>query len=69
VTAFLVAPELFAGRRAYVGVECLSTTAGHSWADFHNKLGREPNAWIMEKVDEAGFLDLLDAHIARYGAA
>jgi purine nucleosidase len=69
VTAFLVAPDLFAGRRAYVGVECQSTTAGHTWADFHGKLGREPNAWIMEKVDEAGFLELLDAHIARYGAA
>lgn len=69
VTAFLVAPGLFAGRRAYVGVECQSGTAGHTWADFHGKLGREPNAWIMETVDEAGFLGLLDAHIARYGVA
>jgi purine nucleosidase len=69
VPAFLIDGSLFSGRPAVVGVECQGTTPGHTWADFHGKTGRPPTALVIEDVDEAGFLALLEARIARYGGA
>lgn len=67
VPTFLVAPELFRGRPAHVGVECQGTTPGHTWADFWGKSGRPANATVVEEVDEAGFRAFLCERIARWG--
>ncbi|ACS85244.1 nucleoside hydrolase [Musicola paradisiaca] len=67
VIAWLLQPTLFNGCRTRVGVVTDGETAGHTWADFHNKLNAEPNATVMQSIDEAGFFSLLTQVMARYG--
>lgn len=65
--ALLLAPTLFSGVETRVGVATAGPTAGYTWADFYGKLEGQPNARVMQTVDEAGFLSLLSARLSRYG--
>lgn len=65
--AWLLRPDLFTRRDAFVGVTVAGATPGHTYADFGGSLGRTANATVVTGVDEAGFIALLTACIARHG--
>lgn len=66
VIAWLIAPELFRGRRINVAIETESPlTVGMTVADWRAVTGRPPNALVLETVDAAGFFDLLTDRLAR----
>src|SRR5690606_26999288 len=50
--AWLLRPELFTPRPAHIGVQVSGKTAGHTYADFYNKTGKQPNADIVTGVDQ-----------------
>ncbi len=66
VIAYLLRPELFSGREAFVEVETRSeATMGRTVVDLWNATGREPNATVIERIDADGFFDLLIERLAR----
>ena len=66
VTAWLIAPELFRGRRVNVAIETESAlTTGMSVTDWRGVTGRPANALVLERVDAPGFYDLLTDRLAR----
>ncbi|HEX3882545.1 MAG TPA: nucleoside hydrolase [Stellaceae bacterium] len=66
VIAWLVAPELFRGRRVNVAIETESAlTLGMSVTDWRGVTGRPANAFVLERVDAAGFYALLTDRLAR----
>ncbi len=67
LVASLIRPGLFSSRPAWVDVHADGEIAGHAYADFSGKTGREPNAAVAARVDEAGYFDLVIARLAAYG--
>jgi purine nucleosidase len=66
VTAFMIRPALFTGRRINVEVETRSDlTRGMTVADWWGVTDRPKNATFMGGIDAAGFFDLLSERIAR----
>ena len=66
VIAWLLRPDLYAGRRVNVAVECASPlTLGMTVADYWRVTKREPNALFLRDVDDAGFFDLLTERLGR----
>ncbi|MGI9369573.1 MAG: nucleoside hydrolase, partial [Ruegeria sp.] len=66
VTAYLIRPELFSGRRVNVEVETKSElTLGMTVADWWGVTDREPNATFMGDIDADGFFALLTERLAR----
>ncbi len=66
VIAYLLRPELFSGRRAFVEVETRSeATIGRTVVDLWDATGREPNATVIERIDADGFFELLIERLAR----
>ena len=66
VIAYLLAPELFAGRHINVEVETGSVlTLGMTVADWCGVSGRAANASFMRSVDAPGFYKLLGERLAR----
>ncbi|MGH6859580.1 MAG: nucleoside hydrolase [Phyllobacterium sp.] len=65
--AWLIRPELFTSREAFVGVQVTGLTMGYTYADFYKKMDRAANATVVTDVDEAGFINLLIERIARHG--
>lgn len=65
--AWLIRPELFTGREAFVGVQVTGLTMGYTYADFYKKMDRAANALVVTDVDETGFIELLIERIARHG--
>ncbi len=66
VIAYLLQPELFSGREAFVEVETRSeATMGRTVVDLWNATGREPNATVIERIDADGFFELLIERLAR----
>jgi len=65
--AWLIRPQLFSGREAFVGVQVTGLTMGYTYADFYGKMDRAPNATVITDVDEDGFIALLIERIARFG--
>ncbi|HEV7368770.1 nucleoside hydrolase [Arenibaculum sp.] len=64
--AYLLRPELFAGRRVNVAVETASElTMGMTVVDWWRVTARPANALVMRDVDAQGFFDLLFERIAR----
>ncbi len=64
--AYLLRPDLFAGRRINVEIETESAlTRGMTVADWWGVTGRAPNALFMRQIDAAGFYALLTERIAR----
>ncbi len=69
VIAYLLAPELFAGRRINVEIEVQSElTMGMTVADWWGVTGRPANAMFMGGIDADGFFALLTERIGRLGA-
>ncbi|KQW62230.1 nucleoside hydrolase [Variovorax sp. Root411] len=66
VTAYLLRPSLFKGRRIHVEVDSREGMGfGQTVADWYGSLHRTPNVnWIVDG-DAQGFFDLLTEHIAR----
>jgi len=66
VIAYLLRPELFAGRHINVMIETRGEfTLGMTVADWWRVSGREPNAMFMGSVDREGFYGLLSERLAR----
>ncbi|HVC52637.1 MAG TPA: nucleoside hydrolase [Stellaceae bacterium] len=66
VIAWLVAPQLFRGRRVNVAVETRGAlTLGMSVIDWRGVTRRPENALVLETVDAAGFYALLTERLAR----
>ena len=66
VIAYLIKPELFAGRHINVEIETTSElTLGMTVADWWGVTDRKPNAMFMGDVDADGFFALLTERIAR----
>ena len=65
--AWLIRPELFTSREAFVGVQVTGLTMGYTYADFYKKMDRPANATVVTDVDETGFIELLIERIVRHG--
>ena len=66
VTAYLLRPDLFAGRHINVEIECASDlTRGMTVADWWRVTDRAPNATFMGEIEAGGFFDLLTDRLAR----
>ncbi len=66
VIAYLLRPDLFSGREAFVEVETQGeATLGRTVVDFWNATGREANATVVERIDADGFFELLIERLAR----
>lgn len=66
VTAWLVRPDLFGGRRVNVEIETESElTMGMTVADWWGVTTRAPNALFMGDIDADGFFALLTERLAR----
>lgn len=66
VTAYLIRPELFSGRRVNVEIETGSDlTLGMTVADWWGVTSRAPNALFMGEIDADGFFTLLTERLAR----
>ncbi|MDF3606458.1 nucleoside hydrolase [Paracoccus sp. DMF-8] len=64
--AWLIRPDLFAGRFINVEIETEGTyTTGMTVADWWGVSGRAPNATFIRDVDAGGLFDLLSERIAR----
>ena len=66
VIAWLLAPEIYAGRRINVEVECESPlTMGQTVADWWGVTDRPRNVDYLRTVDDTAFFDLLTGRLAR----
>ncbi|NET30956.1 MAG: nucleoside hydrolase [Cyanothece sp. SIO1E1] len=66
VIAYLLQPDLFTYRDAYVAIETTSElTMGRSVVDRWQTTGQTPNARVVETVNAKGFYQLLIEHLAR----
>ncbi|MEM9969203.1 MAG: nucleoside hydrolase [Pseudomonadota bacterium] len=66
VTAYLIKPQLFSGRRINVEIETISElTMGMTVADWWRVTDRTPNATFIRDVDADGFFTLLTERLAR----
>jgi purine nucleosidase len=60
VTAYLLAPELFAGRKVHVDIECVSDlTLGASIIDWWSVNGKPANATVLRGLDAEGYFRLI----------
>jgi purine nucleosidase len=68
VTAYLLAPELFSGRKVRVDIECASPlTLGASVVDWWGVTGKPANALVLRSVDAEGYFDLIFRRLAGVG--
>ncbi len=68
VIAYLINPDLYKGRQAYVEIDISPTImAGRSTVDWYGKMGLTPNAYVVNEVNADGFFDLLTERLGRYG--
>ncbi|WP_095589189.1 nucleoside hydrolase [Actibacterium ureilyticum] len=66
VTAWLIQPDLFAGRHINVEIETTGAlTTGMTVADWWGVTDRAPNATFMREIDADGFFALLTDRLAR----
>ncbi len=66
VIAYLLKPDLFAGKEVHVAIETTSPlTQGMTVVDWWRVTGREPNALVMRDIDANGFFELLVERIRR----
>ncbi|MBY0292291.1 MAG: nucleoside hydrolase [Alphaproteobacteria bacterium] len=67
VIAYLLKPDLYMGRDAYVEIDVSPTImAGRSTVDWYGKLGLKPNAYVISEVNADGFFHLLTERLKRY---
>lgn len=66
VTAYLLRPGIFSGRRAAVRIETNdSPTLGMTVIDWHGVTGAEPNCQVMNEIEADAFFDLVLGRVAR----
>ena len=66
VIAYLLEPQLFAGRTVNVAVECASPlTMGMTVVDWWGVTGRTPNVQVLREVNADGYFDLVIERLAR----
>jgi purine nucleosidase len=66
VIAYLLRPDLFAGRRCHVAIETRGEhTLGRTVVDWSGRTGRGPNALVINEIDADGFFALLSERLAR----
>lgn len=66
VVAYVLRPELFAGKSCAVSVETGSDlTRGQTVVDWWQRTGRAANADVLERIDADGFFALLVERLAR----
>jgi purine nucleosidase len=66
VVAYLLRPDLFAGRDCHVVVETTGEhTLGRTVVDWSARTGRPANATVIDQVDPEGFFALLTERLAR----
>jgi purine nucleosidase len=66
VTAYLLAPQLFTGRRVRVDVECRSPiTLGASVIDWWGVSAKSANAQVLRTIDAAGYFALIFDRLLR----
>lgn len=66
--AYLLRPELFAGKECNISIETQSAlTLGHTAVDFWHVTDRPVNANWIHTVDADGFYELLTTRLARFG--
>jgi purine nucleosidase len=66
VIAYLLAPELFSGRRVNVAVECASSlTLGMTVVDWWFVTAKPPNVQFLRKVNADGYFDLVIERLSR----
>ena len=67
--AWMLKPELFAGKECNIAIETESPlTMGHTAVDFWGISGRGVNATWIHSVDAEGFYDLLIERLARFAS-
>jgi purine nucleosidase len=60
VTAYLLDPQLFAGREVRVDIECLSPlTLGASIVDWWGVTGKRPNALVLRSIHAEKYFELI----------
>jgi purine nucleosidase len=65
VIAWLLWPELFAGRDCHVAIECSSAELlGRSTIDWWNVQKRPPNALVIDRIDADRYFERLTASLA-----
>ena len=66
VTAYLLSPELFAGRTVRVDIECNSPlTLGASVVDWWGVSGRPANALVLRTIDAEGYFRMIFGRLLR----
>jgi len=69
VTAYLLSPELFTGRKVRVDIECGSAlTLGMSVVDWWGVSGKQPNAMVLRDVNSDGYFKLIFERLLRIGS-
>jgi purine nucleosidase len=67
VTAYLLSPGLFAGRRVRVDIECASPlTLGASVVDWWRVTGKPANALVLRSIDPEGYFHLIFERLLRF---
>ena len=68
--AWLLRPELFAGRDCHVAIETIGEyTLGRTVVDWSARTGRPANAKVIHEIDADGFFALLTERLARLPAS
>jgi purine nucleosidase len=66
VIAYLLAPEIFSGRKVNIEVECSSAlTLGMSVVDWWGVTGKTPNVQFLRDVNAEAYFDLVIGRMAR----
>ncbi len=66
VTAYLLAPQLFAGRHVHVAIECSSQlTLGATVIDWWGVTGQRPNALVLRTIDADAYFHLIFTRLLR----
>jgi len=67
VVAYLLKPELFAGRDVAVEISCDEMTRGMSIVDWWSVTGKPANARVLRSIDADGYFDLVIERLSRAG--
>ncbi|MDD2056541.1 nucleoside hydrolase [Pseudomonas sp. GD03860] len=66
VIAYLLKPDLFAGRQVHMQVDSREgPTYGQTITDWYNALGQPANVMWIDRADAQGFFDLLSTRLGR----
>ncbi|MGP0071864.1 MAG: nucleoside hydrolase [Bryobacteraceae bacterium] len=64
--AYLLAPEIFRGRKVHIEVECSSAlTLGMTVVDWWGVTGKTPNVLLLREIDAGAYFDLVISRLAR----